>query len=196
MNRQKASNKVETWLLIIALGLGILAAAAGNPVRTSRQSPDWFEINEIAGQEISTIDILQLAGWLMEKRDNYILFDLRSYEKFSQYHIPTARRIELEKTKAEVPPYGPVIIYTGDGTITTEAWQNLSKIYGKRLHLLLGGLRKWAHKVLFPDLTKKSGMDKKEVLRRKKISLFFGGRPRLPASHQKNQGLIYLREGC
>ena len=79
---------IQRILAVTALILATLAAITGSPFEKSNY-PDWDIKNiNIDGEETTIISVTELAKWIIEKKNDFLIIDLRSEEKYKKYHIP------------------------------------------------------------------------------------------------------------
>ena len=78
--RNKSHVKVLAFITIL---LAIFAAVAGSPYRISIQPVSTSEEFKIDGKTVEVIDVHELADWIMDKRDDFLLIDSRSMIKLA-----------------------------------------------------------------------------------------------------------------
>jgi rhodanese-related sulfurtransferase len=176
-------------LVLIALIPALLAAVIGPPdaMRTR------FKVDGIT---IRYLDSLTLAEWIMEKRDDFSLVDLRPEAEFEEYHIPFAQQGSRIVESEELLNRSKVVLYAMDGTIPEETWLPLRERIGGKVFLLKGGLRTWGNEILFPDLSEAGQAGSPQLARRIRISRFFGGEPIGIDDADAQAPKKYSREGC
>src|ERR1019366_3531806 len=98
----KGSFIARPWRLtpvrILAMGLaaaGFVALVAGDPYRGSHATIDTKDLAIRAGSGADSIQVGQLADWIIQGRNDFKLVDLRSGTDFAAYHIPTAENVPL-----------------------------------------------------------------------------------------------------
>lgn len=164
---------------LLACLLGLIAAFAGNPYSGARVTLDTVELAGIVEREVDHVDAVDLADWIIQGKTDYRLIDLRSKEDFSEYHIPGAENVPL----AELPNYGlarneKIVLYSGGGIHSAQAWFLLKAEGYKAVYMLLGGLNDWKDSVLFPFVPSDPDPEQRASLEKmKEVSRFFGGSP-------------------
>jgi rhodanese-related sulfurtransferase len=188
-------NTIEKKLASAAMLLAALALIAGHPVNFI-EYPD-YDIKDITIEErhIKLISVTALANWITEKRNDFIIVDMRSNELFDKYHIPDA--INLEKnTDLQSAGKLKLIFYNGGESIPANINSIFSNNNESGIYILDGGMDMWKRIILFPDLTHMKVNDKKQIEKIVSTSRYFGGRPKLPQRMQPKSSDKYLREGC
>lgn len=179
----------------LALTLAVFAAAAGNPrsMRIAQMENSKLKTDE----NINFVDAAQLANWIMEKRDDFVLVDMRSQNEFDEYHIPFAlivpegRFIEEKQVESK-----KIVYYAGDQIEQVELGSSMKVRVGENVFFLDGGLTSWMKEVIFPDLSFYTNEDSAQVEKIIKMSRYFGGRPKYIGVFKKRTSRKYLREGC
>jgi hypothetical protein len=185
--------KVNRILAVLAIVAGI-SAAFTRYAEQNELYPQWtFRKERVDGKKISYISPSHLADLIYRKDQDILIYDLRSWEAYSTYHIP--RAILYDKgmgSKAGIGP-GKIIVYD------TAAGSRLDKLLADlpgRVYVLKGGIEAWYSQVLFPDFLAyqvRNGDRLDHLLRR---SRFFGGEPQntqvLNLETRENR----FREGC
>jgi rhodanese-related sulfurtransferase len=175
-------------LVLVAIVFAVLAALAGSPYKITIQPINTSEKFEVEGKLVNVIDVQDLAKWIIDKRDNFHLVDIRMKNEFNEYHIPFASNIprnglELIESKKTI------IIYDQSKRYSIEKLKPLIKNRNEEVYVLKGGLDEWINEILFPD----NNLSEEEIKRVYKISTYFGGKPILDKERPKRK---YKREGC
>lgn len=188
---------LEKKLALVALLLAVFAAVAGNPYKPFEMPSKTIEERDVEGKLVKFLDALLLAEWIMEKRDDFHLIDLRSKKEFDEYHIPHAFNIPQVTLKREMlQGKEKIVFYVQDEEFPHAAWKLFSEKSDAEILVLNGGLDKWREDVLFPDLVRISVRDEKFAQMMKRTSLYFGGTPKIGQDPKKRLQKKYLREGC
>ena len=94
-------NLVLTGKSLAAIGLALIAvvlAVAGTMAHGSGAGPvDSAAIMQSIIEETDHVTPVELARWIIEKRQDYQLIDLRQPWQFDDYHIPTAVNVPLSQ---------------------------------------------------------------------------------------------------
>lgn len=189
--------RFEKILALITLFLAIFAALLGDPHRLSEQHEKIFTPREINGRKIEYLQTYQIAEWIMEKSDDFIIIDVRTLVEFNRYHIPSAQNITyLKNTLKMNSPDQIIILYSKNNESVIESWLKLKQRGFENLYLMQGGIKAWAEEILFPDLSIDHGLEQAMIEKIKKTSLYFGGKPKLGEFQIGKSGKRYHREGC
>jgi len=184
-------------LASIGLLLGLLAALAGTPDDATSDSSD-VDVNAIlAGRRVEMIHARTLAEWVMEKRNEYPVVDLRSARDYERYHIPFAvgvRQWITENTGGEFEE--PMVVYAQGALLQEDSSSYPDSESGELIYVLQGGLEEWKRTVLFPDLSDIDRLAEEDVKRILRVSLFFGGNPGPGGRGKARPEILYDREGC
>jgi rhodanese-related sulfurtransferase len=166
-------------LAVAAVALGAVALLAA-PYPGSRVTLDARELALVVGTEADHVEAPELAAWIIESRADYRLVDLRTEAEFAQYHIPTAVNVQMNVlTEAGLGRQEKLVLYSGDGMQSAQAWMLLKAQGYKGVYLLEGGLEAWNDQVVFPVLVRNPAQEEKAREERlRSISAYFGGQPR------------------
>lgn len=137
--------------LLILLGV-LLAFSPAGTRKASTISPQVLA--EAITNEADHITAEQLAKWLIDKKPDLLVVDMRSAEEFAQYHIPGAVNISFNKLfepEAQETMAGDntIVLYSNGGTHAAQAWVLLKQM-GIKSFVLLGGLNYWTEAILKP----------------------------------------------
>ena len=170
-------------LALLAIVLGIVALLgepqAGGSVRLNTQ-----ELAYIVEGKIDHVDVEELADWIVLGRSDYRLIDVRAYEDYASYHIPTAENVRLVEF-GDYPLYRneKIVLYSDGGIHAAQAWFLLQAQGYKNSYILLGGLELWKDEVLFPALAEDASASARAAFeKRRSMSAFFGGQVRTGAA--------------
>jgi rhodanese-related sulfurtransferase len=189
--------KFEKIIGFIAFLLAIFAALLGEPYKVSEQKSKMVKPLEIKEIKIDYIESSQLAEWLMEKKADLIVFDVRTVAEFNDYHIPSARDITILENHVETIPLDQtIVIYSENNVSAIERWLELKHYGYEKVYLLEGGIRSWVEEILFPDLSNQSGLGEAAIEKINKTSLYFGGKPKIDEFYKNKSRKKYHREGC
>lgn len=180
-------------LALSAIVLAILAVIAGSPHKVSIQPVTTNEKFLIADKTVRVIDVYELVGWIIDKRDDFVLIDSRVGKEYKKYHIPFS--VNVSELELDIEPNETIkslIIYDSNERYLLNKLKSLINNRKERIFVLKGGMDEWMNKILFPDL-RESSMSKKEIDKIYKTSIFFGGKPILDKERPKRK---FRREGC
>ncbi|MCK6562016.1 rhodanese-like domain-containing protein [candidate division KSB1 bacterium] len=172
--------------LLIILG-GLLALSPAGLRTATAVSPQQLAEAIINEQDHLTAE--ELAAWLIDKKPDLLVVDMRSAEEYAQYHIPGAVHIPFNRLfEAEALEMmagdKTVVLYSNGGTHAAQAWV-LLKQQGIDSRVLLGGLNYWTAAILNPTAPGEAVADA-EILKyefRKGAAGYFGGSGVAPAPH-------------
>lgn len=164
---------------LVALALGAVAVFS-QPHRGPFVTLDARELAAIVEQEVDHVTAPELASWIIEGRADYRLIDLRSPEEYARYHIPTAENVTLSALP-EYPllPNEKVVLYSGGGIHSAQAWFLLRARGYKGVYMVLDGLNAWTDEVLYPAAPAEADAGMQAAFERAaSVARFFGGEPR------------------
>ncbi|MBF0278845.1 MAG: rhodanese-like domain-containing protein [SAR324 cluster bacterium] len=105
----------------------------------------WYD--SIEDYQINTIDVEELAAWIIQGRNHYmpILLDADSEQELD--NIPGLIRLQhdetLEDKVASLSTYKKWIVITSDGNLPSPTAAILTKDWRRRIILLKGGVKEW-----------------------------------------------------
>ncbi len=164
----------------VLIGLGLIAAFAGSPYRGPFARVDTKQLALDAGAKADRIQVEQLADWLIEGRNDFLLIDVRAAAAFDRYHIPSATSVPLTALAFDVAPRNERIICYSDGDAEAAQASLLLRSLGfPAAYFLSGGLEAWQAAVLSPKAppADASAESQRDFARRLAIAKHFGGSP-------------------
>jgi rhodanese-related sulfurtransferase len=137
--------------LLILLGILLALSPAGTRKATTF-SPQVLA--ETITNESDHIAAEELAKWLIDKKPDLLVVDMRSAEEFAQYHIPGAVNIPFNKlfepeAQGALSDDKTIVLYSNGGTHAAQAWVLLKQMEIES-YVLLGGLNYWTEAILNP----------------------------------------------
>jgi len=174
---------------ILAILLGILAIFAGNPYNRATTRVNLKELSLTASETVNKVTVSDLADWIIKGNLDYRLVDLRNEKAYSKYHIPTAENIPVESLlDSDLMRNEKIILYSDDETIASQALFILKADDYRGVYILKGGLDAWKNEVLFPAPPVNPTKEQLAEFEKKKgISKFFGGQPRIASEQTSSQ---------
>jgi rhodanese-related sulfurtransferase len=167
-------------LAAAALGLGLLAAFAGNPDFASSARVDVRALARNVESEEDHVTAIELAQWIKDRRPGLRVVDVRPADEFDAYHIPTAEDIPLDKLvdtpfrKAET-----IVLYSGGGAHAAQGWVFLRALGLPHVYFLRDGLTEWLEDVINPVISAApTDSARKSFAHAADLSRYFGGVPR------------------
>ncbi len=164
---------------ILGIFLGVLAIFAKDPYHNAEAAVNINELAVASTQQVNEISVTDLANWIIQGKTDYRLLDLRSKEKFDEYHIPTSECTPIHSLlKSDLMRNEKIFLYSGDNLSAAQGWFLLRSMDYKSVSILDGGLNDWEKEVLFPSLpANPTSAQKSEFEKMKEVSKFFGGHP-------------------
>jgi len=174
---------------ILAIILGFIAIFAGSPYDRSTTRINVKELTNISVKEDHSIDVDDLADWIIKSKYDYRLVDLRNSEAYTQYNIPGSENIPIrEMFSSDLMRNEKIVLYSDDETVAAQAWFILKADNFKSVYILEGGLTCWKDQVLFPKLPSEPTKEQLALFEKKKeISKYFGGQPQFGGEKQIKQ---------
>jgi len=155
-------------LAVVALGLGLAAAAVGRP-----QRPGALDVGALASavqHEADHVTALELGEWIKARKPGLRVIDVRSQQEFDEDHIPTAERLPLETlVTTHFDRDDTLVLYSGGGAHAAQGWVFLRALGYEHVYFLRGGFDEWNDEVMNP-------------LRQTDVSRYFGGIARSPSA--------------
>jgi len=165
--------------IILVLLAALLAISPAGLLKSTKLPIDKITTAILSNSDFVTAE--DLADWIINKKPNLQIIDLRTPEEYNQYHIPGAMNVSLSKLFKH--PYldqlrnrKVKIIYSNGERYASQAWVML-KQKGIESYVLLGGLNYWAKAILYPHPPGELAADT-EILQyhfRKAASGYFNG---------------------
>jgi len=165
-------------LALLFAGLGLVAAFAGSPYRDAFAKVDTKQLALDAVNESNQVSATQLADWLIEGRNDYLLIDVRENTEFAQYHIPGAVNVPMATLSLDLARRNErIVFYSNSDLHAAQAWLLLRSLGFQSVSVLVGGLDQWKSCVLFPPVPPADAppKDQIEFAKRAAIAKFFGG---------------------
>ncbi len=135
--------------------LGVLLALAATMARGTGAGPvDAASFAQAIAQDRDHVAPLELARWILEKRQDYQLIDIRPPWQFEDYHVPTAINIPIEQLFQDAGlkelSRGKKIVVYGLGAGHGAEAQLLLSLKGYTAFSLEEGLGGWWDQVMTP----------------------------------------------
>lgn len=200
---------------IFAVALGFFAVFVGTPDNNVKATINIKELSLLTENQVDRVSPEELADWIIERKSDYRLLDIRSEKEFKNYHIPVAENLSgSDLYKASFLPTEKIIICGNDGVQTAQGWFLLKARNYKAVYVLDGGMKNWENSILFPAIPDNPSPEQlKEFDKIREVSTFFGGSPisgkdtqsvnkikmpaiQLPAITPGASGKKKKREGC
>jgi len=114
-------------------------------------------VAQAAARQSDRVSVEDLASWLIEARQDFVLIDIRSASDFESGHIAEARNIPIaqlvtEESLADLPTDRKIVVYSTGSENAAKA-STLLRIAGLDAHVVTGGYNAWHQRILNPDIT-------------------------------------------
>jgi rhodanese-related sulfurtransferase len=168
---------IRAGLGLAALGLGLLAALAGQPTPPGRVGP---ALAAAIDRGEGRLGIVELARWLRDRRAGLLIVDLRGDSAYQDFHLPRAERMALTDLAGLPPDRSRTIVVYGDtGPEPAQAWVLLQARGVRDAFYVPDAVAAWLAGVMHPllpsDATEAERALWPEV---RELSQYFGGLPR------------------
>jgi rhodanese-related sulfurtransferase len=145
--------KLLNRILLPVLALLLLAACGGG--EQSRTS--LVDVAQAAARQTDRVNVEDLASWLIEEQQDFVLVDVRSAADYEKGHIAEARHIPIaellgEESLASLPQDRRIVVYSNGSENGAKA-ATLLRVAGLNAHVVTGGYNAWHERVLNPDIT-------------------------------------------
>jgi rhodanese-related sulfurtransferase len=144
--------KQSIFLAAVALGL---SACGGSSAPGAQAS--LVDVAQAAARQSDRVSVEDLAGWLIEQRQDFVLIDVRSSADFEKGAIGEARNIPIAEllgaeTLATLPTDRKIIVYSNGSENGAKA-ATLLRVAGLDAQVVTGGYNAWYARVLNPDIS-------------------------------------------
>ncbi len=136
--------------LVILLAAVVLAVAAA--INHQVKAAETQAAVDSMTKESNQVTAVELAQWIVEKRQDYQLMDLREPWQFDDYHIPTAINVPFAQVLgpgARLDKSKKIVVY-GLGAGQAAQMQLLLTMKGYRAYALNDGIIAWWDEVMTP----------------------------------------------
>ncbi len=164
-------------LALTAILFGVVALFAGDPYGGSEIKVNAKDLALSTVNNSDKINPVDLADWIIEGKADYILVDLRTPEKYSEYTLPEAENIPIvELPNSDLLRNQKIILFSDDEMASAQGWFILKAKKYNSVYILEGGLNGWREKVLFPKIPANASKDELEKFEKKRaVAQYFGG---------------------
>jgi rhodanese-related sulfurtransferase len=162
-------------------GLGVIALLAGSPYRTAFARVDTKQLALDAGSAAAGVKATELADWIVQGRNDYLLIDVRDAAAYAAYHIPGAMNVPLASLTPDFARRNERIVFYSDSEMqAAQAWFLLRSLGFPAAGMLAGGLDAWKDGVLYPQAPAEGAAPAAQIdfAKRTAVAKFFGGTPR------------------
>ncbi len=147
---------MKTLIRIVSPMVAAALLTACGPSTGSADNAALAEVAQAAARGQDRVSPKELAEWLIEERQDFVLIDVRSAEDFERGSIadaantPLARLVTPEEMAA-LPADRKVVVYSNGSENAAKASVML-RLAGYDARLLAGGYNAWHAQVLNPDI--------------------------------------------
>ncbi|MFH1049377.1 MAG: rhodanese-like domain-containing protein [bacterium] len=175
---------INQKLALAAFLLGFAAMFLHDPLKSTLVTVDLNDLSQKVRDKSANVNVEDLANWIIQKKSDYILIDIRNTPKYQEYSIPGAVNIfPADINKVDYPKTQKIIIYSDDALEAAQVWFVLKSKNYKGAYLLSGGIKEWTDKILFPSLSENATAEEKAKFAQSiEISKYFGGSPQLDST--------------
>jgi len=142
-----------TTLLISSSAL--LAACGGSSAPDNQVS--LTDVAQAAARQEDRVTVEQLAAWLVEEKQDFVLIDVRSALDFEKGQIGDAQNIPLAElvtaASLENLPHDRKILVYSNGSENAAKGEVMLRLAGFDAHLLAGGYNAWHKRILNPNIS-------------------------------------------
>ena len=204
MNIRWKESGTNSKLGVLAIVLGFLSLFAGESRKGNGMPIDPKELARRVQNELDHVTATELASWIMQRRTDFRLIDLRDATAFKEYHIPGAQNILLPSlVESHFDKNQSIVLYSEGGVHSAQAMFLLWAEGYDKVYMLKGGLNEWKDDVLYPQLSGSgaSGIASDSIEARQRMSRFFRSKSELasPKADQQpkfNKEREKMRDEC
>jgi rhodanese-related sulfurtransferase len=145
-------NDLKKHLTLLS-ATALLAACGGS----SSNQASLVDVAQAAARASDRVSVEDLASWLIEERQDFVLIDIRPATEFDKGHIGEARNISIaqlltDEALAELPTDRKVVVYSTGSENAAKA-STLLRVAGVDAHVVTGGYNAWHQRILNPDIS-------------------------------------------
>ncbi len=134
---------------LLLFGLAACSNDTGRPATL-------VEVAQAAARQSDRVQVEQLAEWLVEERQDFVLVDVRVPSDYDKGHIGDARNVSIaelvtETVMASLPADRKIVVYSNGSENGAKA-ATLLRIAGLNAQVLAGGYNAWQARILNPDI--------------------------------------------
>jgi rhodanese-related sulfurtransferase len=140
---------------VVALAATLAVTGCGGD-KASETIVSLEPIAQTAAKKQDRVMPEQVADWIIRKKRDFRLVDIRSQDEFDKGHIEGAENIPLAslilpETLKTLPQERKLVVY-GNGSEQSAKASVMLRVAGFDAYLLLGGYNHWQERVLNPDI--------------------------------------------
>lgn len=146
--------RLSITTLLISTG-ALLAACGGSSAPENQVS--LIDVAQAAARQEDRVTVEQLAAWLVEEKQDFVLIDVRSSLDFEKGQIGDAQNIPLAElvtaASLEGLPQDRKILVYSNGSENAAKGEVMLRLAGFDAHLLAGGYNAWHKRILNPNIS-------------------------------------------
>ncbi len=136
--------------------LAMLVSGCGGSSASEGQK-SLVDVAQAAARQNDRVSVEDLASWLIEERQDFVLIDVRPSADFDRGAIGEAKNIPIAEllgadTLAALPTDRKIVVYSNGSENGAKA-ATLLRVAGLDAHVVTGGYNAWHARVLNPDIT-------------------------------------------
>jgi rhodanese-related sulfurtransferase len=139
-----------------------------------------IDVAQAAARQDDRVNVVDLAGWLVEGRQDFALVDVRAAADYDKGHIGEAQNIPIAElvtaeTLASLPADRKIFLYSNGSENGAKA-ATLLRMAGLDAYVVTGGYNAWHERVLNPDIpADEMDGESLEVSAQRALSCYFVG---------------------
>lgn len=146
--------KSAIYPLLILLSAAALSACGGT---SDGARNSLVDVAQAAARQSDRVSVEDLATWLIEERNDFVLVDVRPSSDYEQGHIGEAQNIGIaqlvtDATLATLPTDRKIVVYSNGSENGAKA-ATLLRLAGLDAHVVTGGYNAWHARILNPDIS-------------------------------------------
>lgn len=147
-------NRPAIYPLLILFAAAALSACGGS---TDSARTSLVDVAQAAARESDRVSVEDLASWLIEERQDFVLVDVRASLDYEKGHIGEAQNIAIaqlvtQETLATLPTDRKIVVYSNGSENGAKA-ATLLRVAGLDAHVVTGGYNAWHAHILNPDIS-------------------------------------------
>ncbi len=169
------------WILVgTAIILGIFALIIGNPTQAEESEKSGMSFDVVLKNKMYGKTVYEIADWIIKKKQDYKLVDIRDDTLYQKGAIPTAMNIpKKEFGPAYFDKSDKIVIYCKTDSSSVDAMLQLRNNDFNAVYVIYGGYNAWEDKILNPVLADNASEEEIEEFKKiREISFYFGGNPK------------------
>ena len=137
-------------------GMAALAVTGCGGATDADRQVSLVDVAQAAARQNDRVNVRELASWLIEGRQDFLLVDVRSAADFDKGAIGDARSIPIAQLVSEemlgsLPTNRRIVVYSNGSENGAKA-ATLLRLAGFDAHVVTGGYNAWHASILNPDI--------------------------------------------